>query len=244
VTILAVALVTLGCNKDNNEVPPTEELSFDTQEVMDKLPPGLLNSDDEYALQCVDDIEAALDMSTFMDDMVPPENAERTSKKSVSGDTWSWTVSDGSKTYTFFWSYEEDNAKKYWTMDIQFNDGDRYSYISAWESKDGKRGEVLYNFNWVTAYEGSADYEDLYWKYTWTLDDDGNYTFGWDYDSNSEEYDYFLKYTVVVNADGSGTIDYYTLDAHFYNMEWDAAGNGSWTYYYGEGYTEAGTWTV
>lgn len=242
--IFAMAAITMGCDKENNETPPAQELSFDTQEVIDKLPQAMLNSDDQYAQQCVSDIESALDMSTFMDDMVPPENAIRTSKKAVSGDTWSWTVSDGNMSYTFYWTYEEDNQKRYWTMDIQFNAGERFSYISAWESKDGKLGEVLYNFNWAQAYEGTTDYEDLYWKYSWTLDDDGNYEFGWDYDSSSEEYDYFLKYSVVVNDDGSGSIDYYTLDTQFYHMEWDAQGNGSWTYFYGEDFTQSGSWSI
>ncbi|MDF1573350.1 MAG: hypothetical protein P1P82_17205 [Bacteroidales bacterium] len=244
VAIFAVATISMGCNKENDDTPPAEQLSFNTREVMDKLPQGLINSDDEYAQQCVDDIESALDMSTFMDNMVPPEDAVKTSKKAVSGDTWSWNVTYGDMSYTFYWSYEEDNAKRYWTMDIQFNDGERYSYISAWESKDGKNGEVIYNFNWVDAYEGSTDYEDLYWRYSWTLDDDGNYEFGWDYDSNTEEYDYFLKYTVVVNADGSGYIDYYSMDVQFYHMEWDAMGNGSWTYFYGEEFTQSGSWSV
>ena len=129
-------------------------------------------------------------------------------------------------------------------MQIQFDEGEIFDYITAWENKDGKSGEVRYNFNWVNAYYGETDYQNLYWKYAWTLDNDGNYNFGWDYDSDSEEYDYFLNYSVVVNADGSGSIDYYTLDVQFYHMEWDAQGNGSWTYYYGVGNTMSGTWNV
>ncbi len=242
--ILSIASITLGCNKEENNVPPTETLSFNKQEVIDNLPQGLLNSDDQYAQQCVGDIESALDMSDFMEDMVPPEYAEKTSEQAVAGDTWSWTVSDGSMSYTFYWSYDEDDAKRYWTMDIQFDDGERYPYISAWESKDGKLGEVSYNFQWALAYQGSTDYEELFWKYGWTLDDDGNYEFGWDYDSDSEEYDYFQNYSVVVNADGSGSIDYYTLDTQFYHMEWDAQGNGSWTFYFGGDNNQSGSWSV
>lgn len=244
VVILGMAVITMGCNKEETDVPPTETISFDKQEVIGKLPQGLMNSDDQYAQQCVDGIESALDMSSFMEDMVPPEYAEKTSKKSVAGDTWSWTVSDGSMSYTFYWSYEENNAKRYWTMDIQFDNGERYPYISAWESEDGKLGEVRYNFQWALAYQGSTDYEDLYWKYGWTLDDNGNYEFGWDYDSDSEEYEYFQNYSVVVNADGSGSIDYYSMDTQLYHMEWDTQGNGSWTYYYGGDNNQSGSWSV
>jgi hypothetical protein len=244
IVIFTMALIATGCNKEGNNNTPSEALSFDTREVIDKLPQGLLNSDDQYAKQCVSDIESALDMSSIIDDMVPPEYAERTSKKAVAGDTWSWTVSDGTMSYTFYWSYDEDNAKRYWTMDIQFDEGERYPYISAWESKDGKLGEVLYNFQWALAYQGSTEYDELYWKYGWTLDDDGNYEFGWDYDSDSEDYNYFLNYSVVVNDDGSGSIDYYTLDTQFYHMEWDAQGNGSWTFFYGSDNSQSGSWSV
>src|SRR6056297_2784323 len=149
VAILVMAAITMGCNKEGENVPPTETLSFNKQEVIDNLPQAMLNSDDQYAQRCVGDIESALDMSDFMEDMVPPDYAEKTSKKAVAGDTWSWTVSDGSMSYTFYWSYDEDDAKRYWTMDIQFDDGERYPYISAWESKDGKLGEVSYNFQWA-----------------------------------------------------------------------------------------------
>jgi len=95
VAIFAVAAISMGCNKDSEDTPPAEQLAFDTQEVMDKLPQALLSSDDQYAQQCVNDIESALDMSDFMEDMVPPENAVKTSKKAVNGDTWSWNVSYG-----------------------------------------------------------------------------------------------------------------------------------------------------
>lgn len=242
--LLLFALFFTSCDKEE-ETPEFQSIAFDTEEVMDKLPAGLVSSDDTYAQQAVAAIESALDMSTFMDDMTPPDDAERTSKK-ASGDTWSWTVSDGTMSYTFYWTYEEDNSKKYWTMDIQFDDGPLYNYIYAWETKDGKQGEVQYNFNWVAAYDGEdpEEYEDLYWRYSWNIDAAGNYTFSWDYDSSDPEYEYFMRYEVVVNNDGSGTINNYMSDELFYHMEWDATGNGSWAYY-SEG-TEymSGNWTV
>lgn len=242
--LAALTIISFGCEKED-EIPQFEEISFDSEAVLDNLPSALKSSTDEYAQQCVDDIESALDMSTFMDDMVPPEYAERTAKK-ASGDTWSWTVSDGMMSYTFYWTYEEDNLKKYWTMDIQFGDGERYSYITAWESKDGKQGEVMYNFNWISAYDGSSedDYEDLFWTYSWNIDASGNYKFVWNYDTSDPTYDYLMQYEVVVNSDGSGTIDYLYLDAKYYHMEWDTDGNGSWAYYSDGSEYMSGSWTV
>jgi hypothetical protein len=242
---MLITVIFSGCSKDPElENPEFESITFDAEVVLDKLPAGLVNSDDTYAQQAVGAIESALDMSSFMDDMTPPEDAERTSKK-ASGDSWSWTYTDGTTTYTFYWEYEEDNAKKYWTMDIQINGGAKYNYIYAWETKDGKQGEVQYNFNWVYAEEEmTEEYEDLYWKYNWNIDAAGNYTFYYEVDSTEPEYDYSMRYEVVVNSDGSGSVDYYLTDVPFYHMEWDAMGNGSWAYYSDGTETMSGNWTV
>src|SRR5210317_677141 len=113
VLILSLAFVTFSCNKQSNDIPPSEGLTLDTQEVIDKLPQAMLNSNDQYAQQCVNDIESALDMSGIMDDLVPPEDAMRSSKKAIAGDTWKWSISDGMMTYTFYWTYEEVNGKRY-----------------------------------------------------------------------------------------------------------------------------------
>lgn len=242
--LLLFALIFTSCEKEE-ETPEFQSIAFDSEEVLDKLPAGLVNSDDTYAQQAVGAIESALDMSSFMDDMTPPEYAERTSKK-ASGDTWSWTVSDGMMSYTFHWTYEEDNAKKYWTMDIQFDDGPLFNYISAWETKDGKEGEVLYNFNWVEAYdeEDPGEYENLYWNYSWNIDASGNYTFYYEVDSTEPEYDYSLRYEVIVNSNGSGSVVYYITGTPFSQMEWDADGNGSWAYYEEGTEIASGNWTV
>jgi hypothetical protein len=243
--LLLFAVIFAGCSKDPD--PGTEEfetITFDAEEVLDKLPEGLISSDDTYAQQALAAVESALDMSSFLDDMTPPDYAERTSKK-ASGSSWSWTVSDGTTTYKFYWEYEEDNAKKYWTMDIQINGGAKYNYIYAWETKDGKQGEVQYNFNWVYAGEEmTEEYEDLYWRYSWNIDAGGNYTFYYEVDSTEPEYEYSLRYEVIVNSDGSGSVEYLLTGEPFYRMEWDAMGNGSWAYYSEGSEIMSGSWTV
>jgi len=241
--ILAVNLALFtSCSKVSN-TPPDEQLSFDTEEVMDQVPTALLNSTDTYAMQCVSGIETAMDMSAFMDNLVPPEDAVRSLRKSSEG-TWEWTVSTGYYTVTFYWTYEEDSQKRMWTMEVQFDGGTVYPYISAWEKKDGSEGEILYNFAWADAYYETNYYEDLYWRYHWTKDSAGNYTFTWNYESSDDTYQYYMSYEVVVNADGSGTIDYYSMDSLFYHMEWDTLGNGSWAYYSDGEEFMSGTWVV
>lgn len=236
------AILFAGCSKDEEEVPEDfAEFSFDSQAVIDQLPSGLKTSTDDQAQNCVDMIESALDMSDFMDNMEVPDNAVKTSKKS-SGDTWQWTWSYGGEVWTFYWTYSEDSSKKYWTMQIQYGAGDKFDYISAWEKKDGTGGQLVYSFNWVNIYDGEyTDYVDLHWIYNWSIDANGNYHIDWEYESGETEIDNFMSYDILINADGSGSVEYYMNDVLLYHMEWDAAGNGSWIYYFGE-MEQSGTW--
>jgi len=181
-------------------------------------------------------------MSSFMANMTPPENATRTGKK-ASGDTWSWTWSYGGFSYTFYWTYEEDNTKNYWNIEIQFGDGPRYDYITAWEMQDGSGGQLQFNFAWTYIYEGSEDYEDFFWTYTWAVDGNDNYNFHMYWDSSESGYEYDLNYDIVINANGSGYVNEYLEDVLFYEAQWDAAGNGSWAYHFGD-YTTSGSWTA
>lgn len=232
------------CKKEEEDFPGDfAELSFDSQAVMDKIPDGLINSTDDKAQECVDMIEQALDMSAFQANLIVPGNAVRASLK-ASGDTWYWTWSYAGGTWTFYWTHREDSSREYWTMEISFDDGPKYDYITAWENKDGSGGQVVYSFNWVQIYDQEyIDYEDLHWTYTWSLDASDNYHFEWTYESDADEIDYYMKSAILVKADGSGTLDYYMNDALFYHMEWDAAGNGSWVYYLGT-YSESGSWVA
>lgn len=244
IILFLIAILSVRCNKDGDDLPPEfKELSFNDQEVIDKLPDGLLASTDPKAQECVVMIMEAMDMSAFQDNLEVPDNAQRLSKKAT-GDTWTWTFSDGSGTWTFYWTYSEDSSKEYWTMEIQYGEGDRYDYIVAWEMKDGSAGEVVYSFNWVQLYDQEyMDYVDLHMTFSWSLDGSGAYHFGWTYEGNSSDYEYVMEYSILIKPDGSGELDYYYYDQLFYHMEWDAAGNGSWTYYY-VGTQESGSWTA
>jgi hypothetical protein len=246
--LLLMALFAAGCNKEEeNPPPPSQALSFNADEVLAMVPAGLRNSQDEYAQDCYDFIESAVDMSGFISNMEVPDGAIKTSKKSaMGGDTWKWTWSYAGESFTFYWTYDEDNSKRYWTMDIQFGSGPRYDYIDAWETKDGKQGEVVFNYGWAAIYSGEPveDYDFVYWRYTWTLDSSGAYHINFYWDSNDPEYEMLAHYDLLLRADGSGTIDYYFYDELFYHMEWNTVGDGSWAYYIdGEVYM-SGTWAA
>jgi hypothetical protein len=252
--VVLIAFVT-GCKKDDDDdEPPTfEGFSLTEEEIIDRIPVGLLNSSNENAQACVDAIESAADWSAFYSDLIPPAGAVKVSSKSTSSEgTWKWTQPYEGHTISFYWTYEETATKYIWTMEIQFDDSPRYGYIEAWELKDGTQGEVRYNFQWICFYnelyyeEYNEDCEDLYWVYTWTMNPSGviNYTFIWE--TSDTEYLYFLKYELVLNPDGSGTLDYYSVGAFdHWHYEWDALGNGTWVWYTeGTEVSGSGSWTV
>jgi hypothetical protein len=245
---LLLACFTVGCNKEE-DTPPEEAqtLSFNSEEVLAVVPDGLKNSNDSYAQDCYSFIETAADMSSFIDNMEVPPDAQRSAKKSAySTDTWQWTWNYGGESFTFYWTYEERNSKRYWTMEIQYGSGPRYDYISAWENSDGTQGEVTYNFGWAGIYSGESveEYEFIYWRYTWNKDSSGAYHLEFKWDGDDAEYDYYTQYDVMINADGSGTIDYYMMGQLFYHMEWDILGNGSWVYYIDGEEFMSGLWVV
>ncbi|PID91990.1 MAG: hypothetical protein CSA96_05540 [Bacteroidetes bacterium] len=236
-------LVLVGACKKEEDEPEFKPMSFDSEEVLAKLPSGLKSASDSYAEDCVEFIETAVDMSSFIDNMLPPEDA-KLSVKNGSSQTWTWTWSYLGQSFSFIWTYEEDKSRRYWSMDIQFNDGPAKDYLNAWESLDGSEGEVVYNFNWVLIGDDDlTDYEDLYWKYSWKQEKDGTYRYTWQYDSSDPDYTYYLQHNFVINPDGSGSIDYYSLDELSYHMEWEADGSGTWSYHLG-GIHLSGSWTA
>ncbi len=247
--IVLIAFVST-CKKDEETAPPTfQSLSFNDEEIIDRIPDAMLNSTDENAQQCVSDIESAADWSGFYSNFTPPSNATKVSSKSTNSEgTWKWTYPiDASHSVTFYWTYEETSTKYTWTMDVQYNDGPMYDYVDAWELKDGTQGEVKYNFAWVCVYdeEYSDNCDDLFWIITWNKNSSGviNYTFV--YESSDPEYSYYLKYELVSNPNGSGTLDYYYLgDYWHYHYEWDSEGNGSWVWYMSGEVYMSGSWTV
>jgi hypothetical protein len=244
--LMLMALITTACTKEEDPPEDLQKLSFDSEAVLDMVPDGLKNSDDEYAQSCYSYIESAVDMSQFIDNMEVPDNAQKSQSKATGAETWQWTWNYGGESFTFYWSYEESGGKRLWTMDIQYGSGPRYSYIDAWEYTDGTGGEVTYNFGWAAAMDGEpiGDDEFLYWKYTWSLDSSGAYHLDFKWDADDAEYDYYILYETVINADGSGTVDYFMAGALFYHMEWDVLGNGAWVYYIDGAEFMSGLWTV
>lgn len=239
-----MSFLIVGCNKDEgSEAEEFQQLAFNSEEVLDMLPVGLTNSSDTYAQFCVSYITTAVDMSSFIGSMEVPPDAQQSTKKSTSGgDTWQWTWSYGGRSFTIFWTFEEDQSKRYWSMDIQYGSAQVFDYVDAWEYKDGSGGEVVYNFNWVGAYDDmSEDVGALNWIYSWTKNGAGDYAIKWFWESENMEYSYDAKYDILIKANGSGSLESFMEDIKVLLMEWDIMGNGTWTM----GETgESGSWTA
>jgi len=234
--LLLMGLLVTACKKEEVQEPEDfQELSFDSEAVLDLLPAGLENSDDFYAQLCVSYVTTGVDMSSFAGSMVVPGDAQNSS-----GDTWQWSWNYGGESLTYIWSFDEDGSKRSWSMDIQYNGGPLLDYVDAWEYKDGSGGEVLYNFNWATLGEEEPS-ETLNWKYVWKKNGAGDYTIDWYWESDSQEYTYLTQYSIIVKADGSGSLDTYSEGSKLYHMVWDAQGNGSWVMGDDE---DSGSWTA
>jgi len=172
-----------------------------------------------------------------------PDNARRSDFKG-SGDTWQWSWSYGGESLTLYWTYDESGGKRYWSMDISYNNSPRYDYIDAWETMDGSQGEMVWNCGWAAIMD-DPDYDEaefLYWKYTWTKDTSGGYQIDYYWDGDGLEYDYYIWYSVYIAADGSGNVDYYIMDQLVYHMEWDVTGAGNWSFFSGGQEFDSGSW--
>jgi hypothetical protein len=247
--IILMAFVST-CKKDEEEPPTFQSLTFNEEEIIDRIPDAMVASNDENAEACVDAIEFAADWSAFYDFFTPADNATKVASKSTNSEgTWKYTYTwAGGYVVTFYWTYEETSTKDMWTLEAQYNDGPLYSFIEAWQLKDGTQGEIKYNFSWWTCayYEGNTeDCIDVYYIFTWNKNTSGVINYTCTYETSDTEYPYYLKYELVSNPDGSGTVDYYSAGGSIHwHYEWDALGNGTWVWYMSGDIYGSGSWTV
>jgi len=219
-----VALVFVSsCNKDDDNSSDGSDFKKPAAaETVSKIeiPAGLQNSTDVHAQVASAYIQSAVAMTQAFSSFEVPAGATESTTKSTNGThTWYWT--DGSS--SFWMSYWEDALKYYWKYEIEIAGSSKFTVLTAEEKKDGTGGEVKYY--------AAADAIAL--TYTWAYVNNV-LTVNMEADGFSIE--------IVINADGSGTVDYQAGEDTF-NIEWDAAGNGSITGTSG-GESYSYTWTV
>ncbi len=246
VSVLLIFVVILafssGCSKDKSKPADNYKLpGFADSTINLNVPEGLKNSPDVHAKYVVSEIQAVTDMSGFLGNFVPPDNAVN------NNGVYQWSIPYDGNTITFYWQYKDETVKNTWTEQVQFNDDStRYDFVSAWESKTSETGEVVYNFNWTCADPNNNDNQnncqDLYYTYSWNTAANGTFTFKKDWQSSQSAIDLY-NYEFVSNADGSGSLKEYNQGNLYMDIEWDSQGNGTWTQYSGDT-SQSGSWSV
>lgn len=241
--IFTVILASLsGCSKDKTKPADNYKLpSFVDSTFNLNVPEGLKNSPDMHAKYVVSEIQSVTDLSGFLGNFVPPDNATE------NNGFYQWSISYDGNTITFYWQYKEETDKNTWTEQVQFNDSTKYDFVSAWESKTSRTGQVIYNFNWTCAdpNNNSGDQNNcqaLNYTYSWNTSSDGTFTFKKDWQSSQSTTDVY-NYDFVINADGSGSLKEYNQGNLYMDIEWDNQGNGTWTQYTGDT-SQSGSWSV
>jgi hypothetical protein len=202
---VAVLLMVSSCGKDDS----SDTTSFkkpSAGETADKIkvPQGMANSTNPYAVATTSYIQAAIALTSNFDSFSVPPGATESTKKS-SGESHNWEWSNG--TTTCWMSYWEDATKYNWKYEIATTGISRYTVLTAEENIDGSGGNVIF-------YQ-TAGVEAL--TYVWTLVD-GKYTINLDVPGASLD--------IVINANGSGTMDF-VQGADNCHIAWNADGSGS-----------------
>lgn len=239
-------MVLLGaCKKEKVETEQNQKesyktLSFSDSAIENRIPEGLKSSEDVMASLAYAWLSTATDWTYFTYAIEPPEDAVNIGENTLK---WAWNF--GSYNYSMFWAFTDDDSKNYWNIDIEYITDEKFNYMEAWEAKDGKSGEVKYNFAWACQFEEeNENCDDIYWKYSWEVDANNTYKYSYTLESEDDDIEYDSKYEMELNEDGSGILKYYVYGDLYYEMMWDEEGNGNYTQYSEGEEIDSGEWTA
>jgi len=232
--LLALGLAA-GCGDDDETTtgPPPQQTEPDVAMSQITVPQGMQDSDDPMAGLAMAYIQAANGFTNLVAGYLTPPAGGL--KSAADGPPWEhvWTDEHGLTITLTIW--EEDN-KYYWSVELDGTYGevtyDEWTYIFAWQAKDGKSGDLI-------LYEEATT--DILMEWVWSIDASNVYSIGLIVPGDS-----WTK--IWVNPDGSGELEYYDDEsdvwALVFEVEWDADGDGSWTMYAGGVQTDSGTWST
>ncbi len=246
--IIAMVAVVISCSKDDEPAPNVEnaKLSFSGSQQILEVPQGLLDSDDPNAQMAAAWVGMAnmlagnIAMFEFpagaakTSDLITPVNGRTTAEQGL---VYIW--SDGASGSVAYQVRESGNK---YIFELFFKgteglEGDGwYRYLYAEERKDGSEGYMVVTDIWG-ALGDSRSAELLRWE--WSRKGD-IFTF-----SMSSESDDF-NFTVEVNTSTkAGSIVYFYGGIKQSEVEWNAAGAGSWKQFddAGEEVIDQGTWS-
>jgi len=232
--MLIPALLQVGCKKDEDtpEVPTYKQPSAASRGEIVTIPEGLQARADEGtdfgAIIAVSYMGLANAISSFSSSFIIPEGAEVESKKSGST-VYHWSGGG----YSYWMTYAELADKYTWTYDWELPGQSRFTYISAEEQKDAKKGKwTIYNPETPSVHV---------WDYNWQISSSNSFTASliWnDYDNTRSSFD------VVSNADNSGSFKFFEATVLKSEIEWNADGSGTY-WISGDGDDDiTGNWTA
>jgi hypothetical protein len=224
--MVVVGLISFSCSKDDDNsssgttyVKPS--IASETEVVT--VPTALSNSTSPYAGMAVSYLEMANSMSGMLGYLDVPENAS-VSKKKSGGVTYSWS----SEGYSVWVEYSELTTKYTYVLYVQYTGVSKYKVMEVEQNKDGSTGLVKYyntdgslliDYSYVVTSAAVTASLKLYYTPTETFTMD-----------------------IVAYKDNSGYVKIYESSVLIYNVVWNSAGSGTFTYYTEDGtFTE--TWT-
>ncbi len=231
IVAIVVALVAAGCNKSSSTSPQTSQPpTFPS--VTFKAP--ATNSTDSYATMTksyATSINAYSSGALFaaFGGMNPAQN----------GNTWTWTITEGTLTVTYTMTKLADNSVTWQWMENGTDQSTgavyhNWVFFSGSRSADGKSGD------WKVFQDSTTNLAaDFAWSTSATNVLTGTLKV---YASNGTTITDQL--TVINNGDGSGEVDVYTGAVVTFKATWVASGAGTWWTYNTSGtQTGTGTWT-
>ncbi|ELR73913.1 hypothetical protein C900_00077 [Fulvivirga imtechensis AK7] len=233
----------MSCGGDDDDVSPADELaqaklSLTEDATPIEVPSAMMESTDEKAQLATSYISAANGISQYLANFQPPAGATKSSTPITASngrmaqtqeEYLIYTWSDTEITVAYQISQTTDN----YVFEIFFkykDEAEFVKFIHAEESKTQRKGFMdIYDI-----YGGTGN--EVVFSYAWEEKADGTFHF----DFESADGGFVMK--LVVNPDKSGSLKYYLSGELYYDINWDAAGNGTWTWYSDP--VESGSWTV
>ena len=246
--LIAFSVVAFSCSKDDDATPEKSledvTMSLSGSSSIVTPPTAMASSDNTYAMQASGYVSLANAMSGYLQYFKPPQGAVKSSTAITTANgraaaaqteylVYTWTDSQGSG-LSLAYQVSEQSGKYVFEIFIKFDQGDDWMrYVYAEEAKDGSEG-LMRIFG---AMYGSDDLMLNYsWKHTGDL-----FEFVMSSDADASAYEVSIKINTKTKA---GSVEYVIDGALMYNMTWDAAGNGTWTYYIDGEIYESGSWNV
>ena len=240
--LLSAAVFAAACSDDddNNKKSNLEnaKISFGSQNSVIEAPEGLQNSEDPQAQIANSYVQLANGLTQYVGLMQAPQGAAKSKTRITAangrvketGDVLVYTWSDDQSGLSIGYQISETSDKYVFEIFMKETGSDWLKYFHAEETKDGTAGLMkiydIYGDNPST----------VIFTYSWTR---ANGELTLTFTDTEEESSVVIK---VNETTGAGSVVSYDGAFKVYEMSWDAAGNGEWSYYEEGEVVDSGEW--